>query len=263
VGGLAYDRVGSGEPVVLLHGLGCRRESFRPVVERLAGERELIATDLPGFGDSPPDPAGTALTVADHSDRIEGFCAELGIDRPHVVGSSMGGGVALELGRRGLSRSVTVFSPIGFWKQAGRRWCRSYLEIAHRLGQRLPEPRWAALDLFFARISLAIPSFGRPFKVPAEEVLGTRDDALAAPGYAGAIEHGLDYDFENPEELRGLPLTVAWGRRDLLLTYLTQSRRARRMLPWARHVPLPRCGHIPFYDDPDLCAAVIRSGTAA
>ena len=263
MGGLAYDRVGSGEPVVLLHGLGSRRQVFHPVLERLAGERELIAVDMPAFGESPPDSVGTKLTVFDHADRIESFCAELGLQRPHLVGNSMGGGVALELGRRGFARSVTAISPIGFWKRPGQAWCRWYLRANYRLGQRLPEPRWTAPEMFLIRLGLVVPSFGRPFSAPAEEVIGTREAAMGAPGFVDGLDYGLDYSFENPEELRGLPLTVAWGRRDLLLPYPTQSRRARGMLPWARHVPLPRCGHIPFYDDPDLCAAVIRSGTAA
>jgi pimeloyl-ACP methyl ester carboxylesterase len=259
---LAYDRRGSGEPIVLLHGLGSRRKAFAPVIDRLAGERELIAVDLPGFGESRPDPAGTKLTVADYADRVEGFIEELDLDRPHVAGSSMGGGIALELARHGSVRSVTVFSPIGFWGKTGEAWCRNNLRLGFRLGQRMPEPPSAAIDLLFTRLSLFVSSFGRPFKAPAEEVLSTRDDALAAPGFLDALEFGLDYRFEEPAELGAVPITVAWGRRDVLVPYWAQAPRARRLLPRARHVTLPRCGHIPFYDDPELCSKVLRTGTA-
>ncbi len=258
---LAHDRRGSGEPVVLLHGLGSRRKIWRPLLDRLAAERELIAIDLPGFGESRPDPAGTKLSVADHADRIEAFCEEAGLERPHLAGNSLGGAIALELGRRGMARSLTVFSPIGFWGGPGRAWCSSNLRLGYRLGQRMPEPRSARLELAIARVSLFVPSFGRPFKAPAEEVLGTRDDALAAPGFLDALEYGLDYRFRAPSQLRELPLTVAWGRRDVLLPYWIQARRARRLLPWARHVTLPRCGHVPIYDDPDLCSRVVRDGS--
>ena len=262
VGELAHDRRGSGEPIVLLHGLGSRRKAFAPVVDRLAGERELIAVDLPGFGESRPDPAGTKRGVDDHAERIERFCEELGLDRPHVAGNSMGGGIALELARREKVRSVTVFSPIGFWGKAGQAWCRGYLRAGFRLGQRMPEPPSAAVDLFLTRLSLFVSSFGKPFKAPAAEVLGTRDDALAAPGFLDALDFGLDYSFREPEGLGALPITVAWGRRDALLPYWSQAARARRMLPRARHVALAGCGHIPFYDDPDLCARIVRDGTA-
>ena len=99
---IAYARSGSGDPLVLIHGLGGSRRIWEPVVDRLAAERDVIAVDLPGFGESaelapddgPPTPASLAATVAD-------LCAELGIERPHVAGNSLGGWVALELAKAG------------------------------------------------------------------------------------------------------------------------------------------------------------------
>jgi pimeloyl-ACP methyl ester carboxylesterase len=64
---LAYDRSGSGPPLLLLHGLGMSRAAWRPVLPLLAREREVIAVDLPGFGASPPGPRtveGLAAAVA-------------------------------------------------------------------------------------------------------------------------------------------------------------------------------------------------------
>ena len=52
------------------------------------------------------------------------------------------------------------------------------------------------------------------------------------------------------------------GDRDFLLLS-RQADRARKVLPWARHVTLPGCGHVPFSDDPGLLADVILSGAAA
>jgi pimeloyl-ACP methyl ester carboxylesterase len=259
---LAYDRRGSGEPLVLIHALGSRRAAWKPIIDRLQDQRELIALDMPGFGDSPPDAAGTRLTVGDHADRIEDFLAELGVERPHIAGNSTGGAVALELGRRGAARSSTAFAPIGFWGEAGKRWCQLALRAGYRAGISRPESLPPRLDLAFARAGLRVPAFGRPLKVPAEEVLATRAAGLSAPGYQDAVEFTLEYRFpDDPGELRVISATVAWGRRDLLLPPITQARRARRLLPWARHVSLPRCGHVPFYDDPELCARVVLGGS--
>jgi pimeloyl-ACP methyl ester carboxylesterase len=260
--GLAHDRRGSGEPLVLLHGLGSRRKAWKPVVELVTAQREVLNVDLPGFGDSPPDAAGTRLTIADHADRLERFFAEAGVERPHIGGSSMGGGIALELGRRGAVRSVTAFSPIGFWGRPGPVWCRWALRAAYESGRRLPDSTPRSVTLAISRVGLFVPSFGRPFRAPAEEVLSTREDGLAAPGFIDALTYGLEYRFGDPRALRDIPVTIAWGRRDVLLPSWTQSRRARQLLPWARHVSLPRCGHIPFYDDPELCAAVLLDGSA-
>jgi len=259
VGELAYDRRGSGEPLVLLHGLGSRRKAWKPVIERLEPHRDLIAVDFPGFGDSPPDAGGTALTISDYADRLQGFFTDLGLHRPNIGANSMGGGVALELGRRGVARSVTLFSPIGFWGRPGEAWCRWALRGGYEAGRRVPE---RMQSLTATRLSLFVYSFGRPFAAPAQEVLDTAESGQLAPGFLDALTYALDYRFGEPGGLREIPLTVAWGRRDVLLPWWAQAPRARRRLPWARHVSLPHCGHVPFYDDPELCARVLLEGSA-
>lgn len=52
-GGIAYERTGAGPPLLLIHGLGATRRIWDPQIERLAAEREVIAVDMPGFGESP------------------------------------------------------------------------------------------------------------------------------------------------------------------------------------------------------------------
>jgi pimeloyl-ACP methyl ester carboxylesterase len=258
VGELAHDRSGSGEPLVLLHGIGMRRGAWGPVAELASERREVVNVDLVGFGDSPADPAGTKLTVFDHADRLQGFFASTGIERPHLGASSMGGGIGLELARRGAVRSLTAFSPIGFWGRPGQAWCRGVLRAEWELGRRVPE---SMQTLTGARLLLFPVAFGRPFRVPEQEVLDTARAGQAAPGFRDGLTYGLDYRFDDPGALREIPITIAWGRRDVLLPFWTQARRARRLLPWARHVALPRCGHIPFHDDPDLCARVLLQGS--
>ena len=262
MGELAFDRRGSGEPLVLLHGLGSRRQAFEPVLELLTTERELIAVDMPGFGESPPDEAGTELTVADHADRIERFLVEQDLVRPHLAGNSLGGAVGLELGKRGAVRSLTLISPIGFWGSSGQAWCRWALRAGYRAGKLREHTVPSRAELSLGRLGLFVFAFGRPFKAPAEEVLATRKSGLAAPGFLDACTYGLDYRFGDLGRLHEIPVTVAWGRRDVLTFYWTQSREARRSLPWARHVTLPGCGHVPFHDDPRLLARVLIEGSA-
>ncbi len=239
-----------------------RRAAWGPVVELIEAEREVLNIDLPGFGDSPPDEAGTELTVADHADRLERFFAELGVERPHIAGNSLGGGIALELGRRGAVRSVTAISPIGFWRRPGLAWCRGVLRAEYALGQSSPDSMPEGLQVAMSRPALFLVAFGRPFAVPAEEVIATGEAGRAAPGFAGGLSHGLDYFFSEPGALREIPVTIAWGRRDVLLPPITQARRARALLPWARHLSLQGCGHVPFYDDPARMARVLLEGSS-
>ena len=113
---LAYDRRGDGPPLVLLHPLGADRGVWAPVFDRLAAQRDVIAPDLPGFGASPAldgDPTPARLAAA-----VRAFVREdLGIDRWHVAGNSLGGWVALALAADAASgvASVTAIAPAGLW----------------------------------------------------------------------------------------------------------------------------------------------------
>jgi pimeloyl-ACP methyl ester carboxylesterase len=99
--------------------------------------------------------------------------------------------------------------------------------------------------------------------VPDSEILAMSRAGAAAPSFVPAAKINRDYVLARPEELRNTRLTIAWGRRDVLVPYWTCSRRARRLLPWARHVTLRGCGHVPFYDNPEACARVVLEGSPA
>ena len=117
---LAYDRIGAGPPLVLIHGIGSRRGVWKPVVPLLAGER----------GSARGRPAGLRRLAAARDGAADGrraraggagWWGELGLERPHVAGNSLGGGIALELARMGVVSSATALSPIGFWSPGEAR----------------------------------------------------------------------------------------------------------------------------------------------
>src|SRR3954451_1855706 len=112
---LAYSRLGAGEPLVLLHGQGLSRRSWNPVVTELARERDVIAVDLPGHGDSPRQPQGAGNTPLDQARAVAELLDQLGLASVHVAGNSVGGWVALELGRLQRARTITALSPGGLW----------------------------------------------------------------------------------------------------------------------------------------------------
>ncbi|MGW4750356.1 alpha/beta fold hydrolase [Streptomyces sp. NPDC004290] len=119
---VSYERTGAGAPLLLLHGIGHHRQAWDPVVDILATERDVIAVDLPGFGASPALPDGLPYDLSTVVPALGSLCEALEIDRPHVAGNSLGGLIALELGREKLVRSVTALSPAGFWTGAERRY---------------------------------------------------------------------------------------------------------------------------------------------
>jgi pimeloyl-ACP methyl ester carboxylesterase len=254
-----FHREGSGPPLVLLHGVGLNWQINRPVIGLLARDFDVIACDSPGFGDSPALPAGTVPAVPAYAERFARFFGELGIERPHVSGNSMGGAIGLELARRGAVASVSAISPAGFWTPAERRFCQQSLGTLADIPRALRPALLAASGTRAGRAALFWQTFGWPARMPAEEPPRILRNAWASPALGPALAAFDDYTFAAPNELDGsIGLTIAWGVHDRLLPYRTQAPRARRMLPRARHLSLG-AGHVPFFDDPRAVAEAIRS----
>ncbi|MFD9221823.1 alpha/beta fold hydrolase [Streptomyces sp. NPDC060064] len=256
---VAYERSGAGEPLLLLHGIGHHWQAWEPVLGILAAERDVIAVDLPGFGTSPALPDGVSYDLTTVGSVLGSLCEELKIERPHVVGNSLGGLLALELGREKLVRSVTALSPAGFWTEAERRYAFMTLR-AMRLGARsMPLPLIERLSRTAAgRAALTSSIYARPGRRSPEaavaETLALRD----ATGFHQTLAAGRYVLFT--DDVPDVPVTIGWGTKDRLLLR-RQGIRAKQAIPGARLVRLPGCGHVPMNDDPALVARVILDGS--
>ncbi|MGW0038305.1 alpha/beta fold hydrolase [Gordonia sp. NPDC003376] len=253
---LFHRRAGAGEPLVLLHPLGSSQAAWDPVFDDLSQDFDVIALDLPGFGRS-ADVSGEQ-TISGFADQVERFFVESGVHRPHVAGNSLGGGIALELGRRGAVRSVTAVSPIGFWSGAERTYCRLLLK-AMRAGLPLvrgPLPRW--MEHRSLRVLLFGVIYGKPWRADSRECLQDVDSILGSSGFDQAIAAMGGYAAPDQQEIVDTPVTILWGSRDLVLP-VWQSWRAGRRLPNARVRRLGGCGHVPFRDDPARAAELMRA----
>ena len=96
---IAYERAGSGPPLVLLHGyVGDGPATWRRQLDALCDEFTVVAWDAPGAGGSsdPPETFG----MVGYADCLAGFIGALGLGRPHVAGLSFGGALALALCHR-------------------------------------------------------------------------------------------------------------------------------------------------------------------
>ncbi|MFF7178785.1 alpha/beta fold hydrolase [Streptomyces sp. NPDC008121] len=256
---LTYERRGAGEPLLLLHGIGHHWQAWEPVLDVLATERDVIAVDLPGFGTSPALPEGYAYDLSTVVPVLGAFCAALGIDRPHVAGNSLGGLLALELGREKLVRSVTALSPAGFWSERERRYAFGTLRAMRVAALSMPVPVIERLSRSAAgRTALTSTIYARPGRRSPEAVVAETLALREATGFHQTLAAGRSVLFG--DDVPGVPVTVAWGTRDRLLLR-RQGVRAKHTVPGARLVRLPGCGHVPMNDDPALVARVLLDGS--
>jgi pimeloyl-ACP methyl ester carboxylesterase len=257
---LAFERIGSGEPLVLVHGLGHRRQAWYPVLDQLAEQREVILLDLPGHGQSGPLVTEGRPVDEVLSGELRAFLVRQELIRPHVAGNSVGGRIALEAGVRGDARSVTALSPAGFWRSdLAFSYTQSVLRTAStvsgRLGSRAPR---LARTRGGRSVRLAWIT-AHPGDIEADRALGDFQAFNAAlPALREIIGQATPFDSVMPGEV---PVTVAWGARDAVLPRY-QARVARQVLPGAVHLSLPGCGHVPMSDNPALVARVLLDGSA-
>jgi pimeloyl-ACP methyl ester carboxylesterase len=252
-------RRGSGDPLVLVHGLGSHLHCWDPILDELAAAYDVVAVDLPGFGHTPLPP-GFRPSPQSYAAWLAAWLREIGIERPHVVGNSMGGGIALEMARDGTASRVTAFSPIGFWERAGVVWCQRLLTALRTVARAGGDPLGRAMDVTAVRAAAVCAAFGHPTRVPPDAARADLAALAGCPAFEAARDSFSGYTFTDAAGLDGVPVTVAWGTRDVVLTHRTQSRRARALLPAAQHVDLVGCGHVPFLDDPGLCVRTIVGG---
>ena len=257
---LSHDRGGSGEPLVLIHGIGSQWQMWEPVLPALRREHEVIALDLPGFGQSALL-EGREPTVEALADAVVEFLDGIGWERPHVAGNSLGGWLALVLSQRGRAASACALSPAGFWN----RWEHAYAVTSLRNAQALVSRLDDKLEQLYAKPAFKSAAMAqlvaRPDRLPTEAAVSAARNLARSPGWKPTLDAMGRSHFTGGADVQ-VPATVAWGEKDrLLLT--RQAERARAAIPQARHVWLYGCGHVPTWDDPDLVARTILSSVSA
>src|SRR4051794_9439188 len=141
---LSVMTAGEGEPVIAIHGLGATKASFLPTVAALADTFRVIAVDLPGFGES-DKPLGAPYDAPYFARAVGRLLEAMEIDCAHLVGNSMGGRVAIEVGLREPDRAgkLALLCPALAWLR-DRPW-RGLLQLPLPiLGLTQPAPRQIA-----------------------------------------------------------------------------------------------------------------------
>ena len=246
-------------PILCLHGLGGTKVSFLSTVAALADSHRVIAVDLPGFGDS-DKPLGAAYDAPYFSRAVARLMDALEVERAHLIGNSMGGRVAIEVGLREPERTerTVLLSPALAWlKRSQWEWL---VQLAQpRLGLIQPAPRFIVEPLVRRMIpggddgwsAAGVDEFLRAFLTPS----GRAAFYAAARNIMLDPPEGEDGFWPRLAELSPETMFV-WGRHDGLVP-IEFRKHVERALPAARHVELD-CGHVPQMERPRETHAAIR-----
>jgi pimeloyl-ACP methyl ester carboxylesterase len=248
---IAYERAGEGPPVVLLHGyVGDARATWQRQLDELSDEFTVVAWDAPGVGRSGDPPE--SFRLPDYADCLAGFLRTLGLGRPHVVGLSFGGGLALELYRRhpAVPRSLVLAGAYAGW--AGSLPAEA---VAGRLQQALE-----LADLPPARLVDALIPTLFSDSAPAERVdeFATRMSEFHPAGFRMMARAFADADLRDVLPRVEVPTLLLYGDEDVRApVHVAEDLHAA--IPGSRIVVLPGVGHMSCVEAADRFTTEVRS----
>ncbi|MGH3800391.1 MAG: alpha/beta fold hydrolase [Pseudonocardiaceae bacterium] len=253
-------RRGAGKSILLVPGLGSTWQSWDPILDALASEREVIAVDLPGFGATPPLPG--EVSIATLCDAVAAFIDEQGLAGIDLVGSSMGARMVLELARRGVGGTAVALAPGGFWSPGQLRVFGISIRASIKLVRAL-QPVLPVLTGSPVTRTLLLAQFSaHPWTLSPKLVLRELQGYAAAPSFDAALDALIDGPLQQgaPAGSTPGPVVIGWGRNDRV-TLPSQAERASRLFPDAQLHWFGHCGHFPQWDAPEATIRLILDNT--
>jgi pimeloyl-ACP methyl ester carboxylesterase len=249
---LRYVRKGSGPPVLLLHGIASSLYTWKDVLPALAVHHDVIAVDLPGFGDSAvPSPAGGDLIVRS----VVGLMDRLGIARPSIVGNSLGGAIGIVIA----SRQPARVDRLVLIDAAGYNFAPADRPLLLRLVGAIPAPVLETLPVR-PLVSFGLRQVFHDDTLVTHEKVAEYVAPMRRPGASAAL-HALlraAADLGFPGVIGGVraPTLIVWGRYDSWIPPRDAQRFAAD-IPGAR-VALVEAGHMPQEERPAETAALVE-----
>ncbi len=238
---LSYEIHGTHGPLVLmLHGLGSRGEDWVLQIEAMQNEYRMVTCDLRGHGSS-PSPAGWP-TVADLAEDVVGLLEQIGERSAHVVGLSLGGGVALQMGvdYPQQVKSLTIVNAAATLRVPRNRLPSAFVRMVLLLtGRRRKLGEWVAAGLF-----------PRDDQQELREVAAERIADNLSRNYLRAILAVLRFDLRKQVHKISAPTLIVAGRLDRTVPLRAKVALARD-IPGARLEIIEDSEHATPLDSPD------------
>jgi pimeloyl-ACP methyl ester carboxylesterase len=259
----AYRMMGSGPPLLLVHGIGDNSSSWRPLMPALAERFTVIAPDLLGHGNSAKPRAD--YSVGGFANGMRDLLTVLDIDRVTIVGHSLGGGVAAQFAYQYPERCerLVLVSTGGVGRNVN-----AMLRLSTMPGAELFMP-FARLPLARAYSTLALELLrrsGHDLGVDADElhrVLAELPDVEARMAFSRTLRAAVDWRGQiitmlDRFYLNDLPVQLVWGSRDAIIP-VGHAHKAHSAMPGSRLEIFDGAGHFPHLHDPDRFVQVLTS----
>lgn len=226
-------------PVLVLHGWGAYLAAVEPIVSALERETEVLALDMPGFGDSGDPPA--AWDSEDYARFVVAWLEQAGVRRCHVIGHSFGGRVAICLSARHpeLVERLILCDAAGLRPKRGWRY-------RYRVG--------------LAKLGRLLGLFGPPGRRLQERIrarVASSDYLNASPALRETFRRVIGEDLEPHLPAISAPCLLVWGSADED-TPLWMGRRMEELLPDGALVVFEGAGHYSYAEDPARFAQLSR-----
>ncbi len=266
---MEYVEIGSGPPIVFIHGLGACWQTWLENLPHFARDHRCIAMDLAGFGAS--EPLAGDVTIERLARGVAELLGHLGVERAVVAGNSMGGFIALELAVRhpALAERLVLVSAAVFWQeyrrakplvalaQATESTLGRVLIGSERYLIRRPKLRAAALGLGGVR-------FGHLLSRELQcEILLT---AKRTEGFLPSLRALASYPLRDKLQTVVAPTLIVWGADDALVG-VEHAAELERLMPDARRSIYERTGHVVMLERPERfnreVSAFVAEGSAS
>ena len=252
---IEYLEGGKGDPLVLLHGFGANKDNWTRIGKYLTPHFRVIAPDLPGFGESSPDPGGD-YSIRIQAERVKAFVQALGIKSFHLGGNSMGGNIAGVYASSYPTdlKSLLLIDPGGVASSEPS-------EMSRRLKEGNPNPLIAENVRDYDRL-LDFVFVKRPF-IPRSIKRVLIQEAIEHQPLNRKIFQQLrsSVDVEPLEVLlKDMPVRtlVVWGRQDRVL-HVSGAKILASVMPNAKTAIMDSVGHLPMIEKPEETARLYLS----
>jgi len=247
---IAYQRAGQGQPLILLHGFFGDTRVWRPQLEGLCDEYEVVVWDTPGCGQSSNPPE--TFRMPDYARCLRGFIDALGLKRPHLLGLSFGSTLALELYRQNpsLPRSLVLAGAYAGW--AGSLHADV---VEQRVRQTIPD-----LDLPADQVVAKYNSPGLLSELAPAAVLAQNAAIMSdfhPPGMKAMVRALAEADLRDVLPCITVPTLLIYGDKDVR-SPVTIGEDLHGQIPGSKLVVIPGAGHVSNFEAPERFNAEVR-----